>query len=204
MIHSPSLRTMRTAPIGPSNGRSVSVSAARGGIHAEHIGIQRAVAAHQHVVDLHFAMESIGKQRADRAVGDAHGEDFLLGRTRLALDVAARKTPGGIEFFAIFNLQREKITSLARFFRGGYGGENNVFANATGNGAMRPALPADRFRVSSAYRRLRIQLWLYPSYLNCALINFSEERTFPFCFSCFPPGFPAGTFRLHCVVFECL
>ena len=51
------------------------------------------VAADQHVVDLHFTIESIRKQCTDRTVGDAHGEDFLLGRTCLALEETTGKRP---------------------------------------------------------------------------------------------------------------
>src|SRR6266446_1937591 len=68
-VSSPSTVPTRTQPIGPSNGASESVSAA----------------------------EALWKERADRAVGEARGEDALLRRTALAARERARDLARGVK-----------------------------------------------------------------------------------------------------------
>ena len=58
---------------------------------AEDVGIVFAVGAEDDGLDLDFVVPAFGKQRADRPVGEAAGEDFLFGRTAFALEVAARE-----------------------------------------------------------------------------------------------------------------
>ena len=83
---------MRTAPIGPLNGRSQG-QCCRCRVDAQDIGIAQAITAHEHVVDLYFAVEVRGKERPNRTVRYAHRENFFLRWARFTLDVAPGKRP---------------------------------------------------------------------------------------------------------------
>src|SRR5262249_60822794 len=73
---------------------------------------------------LGVAAIAIGKQRADRPVDQARNERFLLGRAAFALEVAARNTAGGIEFFEIVAGERQEIDAGLGFL-GGYDGRQH-------------------------------------------------------------------------------
>ena len=80
---------------------------------AQNVRIVFAVRAQHDGLDLDFVVPALGKQRADGAVGEAAGENFLFGRAAFALEVTAGKLAGGGGFFAVIDGQREKIPGRA-------------------------------------------------------------------------------------------
>ena len=137
MMNCPFTKPTRTAPIGPRNGMSEMVSAARCAVDAEHVGIVFAVGREHEGNDLGLALESVGEQRTDRAINLAAGENFALAGTAFALDEAAGNASAGVGVFAVVNGEREKIDAFAGIGVGGGGGENNVVADAHNGGAVR-------------------------------------------------------------------
>jgi hypothetical protein len=81
--------------------------------------------------------EPFGKQRADRTIDQAAGENFFFGGTPLALDKAAGYFPRGVSVFALVHREREKPGS--RFGLIGHTGrnENNCVSATNDNGAVR-------------------------------------------------------------------
>jgi hypothetical protein len=116
-----------------------------GGVDAEDVALVFAVDGHQRVVDLHFAEEAFGEQGADRAVGHARGEDFLLGGAAFALEVAAGEAARGVEALAVFDLQRKEIDAFARLVGVRDGGEDHGLSELAGGLAGRLAGQQARF-----------------------------------------------------------
>ena len=96
-------------------------------IDAENVRLVFSVGAEQAVVDLHFVVVAVREQRADGAIRDAGREDFLLGRTAFALEIAAGEPAGRIKFFAVLDLQREVIDALLGFGGRGDRGKHDGF-----------------------------------------------------------------------------
>jgi len=70
-----------------------------------HFRIQR----HDRGHDLDFVVEAFGEQRADRAVDQARGEDFLFGGTAFTLEEAAGDLAGSVGLFLVIDGQGEEI-----------------------------------------------------------------------------------------------
>ena len=72
---------------------------------------------------------SLWKQRTDRPINHARGEDFLFRRPAFALEITAGKFPGRCGLFAIINREREVILSFPdRCSRDGAGQHHGVTA----------------------------------------------------------------------------
>jgi len=86
--------------------------------------------------DLDFIEETFREERTAGAIAKAGGEDFLLGRPALALEIAAGKTAGGGVLFAVVDGEGEEV--LPRAHGGGRGGgdEHDGFASGDGDGAV--------------------------------------------------------------------
>ena len=107
---------------------------ARSGKRAEDVGLVLLVRRKDRDHDLDVVLVALGEERPDRAVGQAAGQDGLLGRARLALDEAARDLAGGVH--ALFELdgEREEVQAGPRI--GPVGGpEHHGVAEADGDGA---------------------------------------------------------------------
>src|SRR5262249_25305580 len=63
---------------------------------------------------LHVVAVALGEERADGAVGQARGEDGVLGRAALALDEAAGDLADGVEALLDVDGEREEVDALAR------------------------------------------------------------------------------------------
>ena len=103
---------------------------------AQNIGIVFAIRAQQHGLDLDFVIPALGEQRADRAVGEAAGENFLFSRPAFALEIAAGEFAGCRRFFAVIHGQREKVLAFLGFGRGDRRHEDDGFAELDGYGAV--------------------------------------------------------------------
>ena len=82
------------------------------------------------------AIQTFGKERANGAVGEAAGENFLLGRPAFALEIAAGKFSRRGRLFAVIHGEREKILAFLGFRRGHSGHDNDGFAQLDGYGAV--------------------------------------------------------------------
>ena len=104
----------------------------RGGsaVDHQHVRIRHLVRRKQQTDDLHFVQKSFREQRAQRAVAEARGENFLFRRASFALEIAARETAGGGEFFAVIDRQREEILVGGTQFVGGGRGDEHRRASA--------------------------------------------------------------------------
>jgi hypothetical protein len=172
------MRPTRNAPSGPSHGMSLTINAARSADDAQNIGIILAVRAQHDGLDLHFVIPALGKQRADRAVGQAAGENFLFRRTAFAFEVAAGELARGGGFFAVIHGQREKLLAGFGLGRGDGGHETMVSPSWT---VTAPSACLASFPVS-------MMICLSPSWavIFSGIIfafplpprNFSESRTF--------------------------
>jgi hypothetical protein len=65
----------------------------RGADHRGDVGIDFGVDREHGRDDLHFVVEAVREERAQRPVDEARGEDLLLRRTALALEEAAGMLP---------------------------------------------------------------------------------------------------------------
>ena len=102
----------------------------------EDIGIIFAVGAEEDALDLDFVEPAFGEERADGAVGQAAGEDFLFGGAAFAFEIAAREFAGGGRLFAVIHREREKFLAGLGLAGGDCGHEDDGFAQLHGDGAV--------------------------------------------------------------------
>ena len=86
--------------------------------------------------DLRVVLVAVGEERTDRAVDEARNQRFLLARTSLALEVAARDLAGGIGLFLVVDGQREEVEAGLRLLHRDDGGENDGLAVGGENRAV--------------------------------------------------------------------
>ena len=133
---SPSIRPMRTAPIGPRNGSGESISAAEAPL------MQRMSCADDHVGredgadHLHLVPEALRPERPDRAVDHARGQDGALGRPPLALEEAAGDLPGRVHPLLDVDGEREEVRAFARLHAALRRCEHHRVARADDDGAV--------------------------------------------------------------------
>ena len=102
----------------------------------EDVRIVFAVGAEEDALDLDFVEPAFGKERADGAVGQAAGEDFLFRGASFAFEVAAGEFAGGGGFFAVIHREREEILAGLGLAGGDGGDEDDGFAELDGDGAV--------------------------------------------------------------------
>ena len=103
--------------------------------HGEHVGGHVVVDGQNRGDDLHVVAEGLREQRTDGAVDQAAGQDRTLAGAPLALDKAAGDLARSVEFFFVFNAQREKVDPLARLFGTGRADQDIAFAHVHKHGA---------------------------------------------------------------------
>ena len=104
---------------------------------AENVRVVLAVGAQHDGLHLDFVVPALGKERADRPVGQAAGEDFLFRRTAFAFEVAAGEFARRRRLFAVIHGQREKFLAFLGLGRGDGGDDDDGFAELDGYGAVR-------------------------------------------------------------------
>ena len=108
----------------------------RGSEDGEDVGVVLAVGREQQRLDLDLVVPALGEERTDGAIGQAAGEDLLLGGPAFTLEVTPGETAGGSRLFAVVDREGEEI--LTRLGLGGRDGrgEDDGFAELNGHGAV--------------------------------------------------------------------
>ena len=108
----------------------------RGTDDAEYIGIVLAVGAQDDALDLYFIEPPLGEEGANRPVGQAAGEDFLLRGATFTLKITSGKPARRSGLFPVIHGQREKF--LVLFSVNGSDGrhDNDGFAELNSDGAI--------------------------------------------------------------------
>ncbi len=96
--------------------------------HRDDVGIIFLVVRKHGDGDLGIAAPAVGEQRTDRAIDQARGECVLLGRTALALEIAAGNSAGRVIFLGVVDGQRKEINAFLRLLGGDDRGENGGLA----------------------------------------------------------------------------
>jgi hypothetical protein len=108
-----------------------------GAVDHRDVGVVDEVGRHELADDLHLIEEALGKERAAGAVAEAGDEDLALGRTALALEVAAGEAAGRGVLVAVVDGEGEEVLAGAHGLRGAGGDEDVGFADVDVDGAAR-------------------------------------------------------------------
>ena len=106
--------------MGPRNGVLARSSEAEAPIIEGTSGSLMPVGRDRPRLDLDLFAVPFGKERADRPVDQAGGQDFLVGGPPFALDEAAGKLARGVGLFTVVDGEREEVEALPA--RGGHAG----------------------------------------------------------------------------------
>ena len=103
---------------------------------AEDVGVVLAIRAEEDGLDLDFVEPTLGEQRPDGPVREAHGENFLLGGAPFALEVAAGELAAGSGLLAVVHGEREELLPFLGLHCGDGGGEDDGFAELDDDGSV--------------------------------------------------------------------
>ena len=82
--------------------------------HRRDVGIDFRIDRQHRRDDLHFVVEAVREQRAERPVDQAAGQRLLLGRAALALEEAAGDLARGVGLLLVVDGQREEVLAGLR------------------------------------------------------------------------------------------
>jgi hypothetical protein len=85
---------------------------------------------------LRVAAPAFGEQRTDRAIDQARRQRVLLGRTALALEIAAGNAAGRVVFFGVVDRQRQEIDAGFRLLGRDNGRDDGGLAVCGDDGAV--------------------------------------------------------------------
>ena len=116
-----------------------------GADHAQDVGVVFPVERQRRGHDLHFADIASGEERADGAVDEPAGQDFLGGGPAFAFDEAAGELAGGIGLLTIIDRERKEISDrIGAAFDGRGQGDGVAIATTTAPWACLASLPVSR------------------------------------------------------------
>ena len=135
------LARFHVAPDAHAGSRAVERRAAReqrrgGAGHADGVGRVHAVHHERGGDDVHFLLEPVRETRADGTVDHARRERALVGRTRLALQVAAGNAPDRVHLLDEVHREREEVV-VALLLRHDGRDEHGRFSLRDEHGARR-------------------------------------------------------------------
>ena len=107
-----------------------------GAVDAEDVGIVLAIGGEERGDDLRVVEVALGEERAQRAVRHATGEDFLLGGTALALEVAAGNLADRGRALAVLDGEGEEVLAFLDLGGGDGGDEDEGVGKADGDCAV--------------------------------------------------------------------
>ena len=79
---------------------------------------------HDGADDLGLVLVALNKQRTNRPIDQAGGQNLLLARARLAFEEAARNLTGSIGFFLVVDAQWEEVEARTGFRLANHGAEH--------------------------------------------------------------------------------
>ena len=91
----------------------------RGTVDRDHVVRVHLVGTQDGGDDLDLVAEALGEARAQRAVGEATGEDRGLAGTAFTAEERTGDLAAGVHAFFVFNLQREEVNAFAHATHGG-------------------------------------------------------------------------------------
>ena len=104
--------------------------------HGDDVGVVLLV-VRQHGDDhLGVAAPAVGEQRTDRTVDQARGQRVLLGRTALALEVAAGNAAGRVVLFGVVDGERQEVDAGLRRLGRDHGRDDGGLAVGGDDGAV--------------------------------------------------------------------
>jgi hypothetical protein len=109
------------------------------GDHRRDVGVDLGVERQHLGHDLHFVVEAVREQRADRAVDEARGQRFLFRGPAFALEEAAGDLARRVGLLGIVDRQREEVLPGLGFPGEGHGGEDHGIVHGAHHGAVRLA-----------------------------------------------------------------
>src|SRR4029453_140351 len=122
--------------------------------HRDDVGLVLALIG-EHLRDAEdLVVEALGKEGADGTIDQAGGQRFLFGGAALALEEAARDTPGGREFFLVMDGQREEVLARLDGLGGGDRAKDDGFAEGREHRAVGLAGHAARFELEGLSAQL--------------------------------------------------
>ena len=87
-------------------------------------------------MDLNLVIPALGEERADGPINEPAGEDFLLGGTAFAFEVAAGELAGRSRLFPVIHGQRKELLALFGLSSGDGRHDDNGFAQLDAYGAV--------------------------------------------------------------------
>src|SRR5215208_7878452 len=108
----------------------------RGRDQRDDVGIVLEIVREDRYDDLRLVAVTLDEQGADRAVDQAGDERLLLGRTALALEIAAGNAAGRVGALLVVYREREEVDAGLRLLGGDHGGENGGFTVGGDDGAV--------------------------------------------------------------------
>ena len=131
-------------------GRAGQGQRGRGGHQRDDVGIVLHV-VRQHGDDhLGLVAPAVDEQRTDRTVDQAGDQRLLLGRTALALEIAAGNAASCVGLFLVVDGQRQEVDAFTRRLRGDDGGEHHGLAIGGDDGAVGLACDLAGFELERA------------------------------------------------------
>ncbi len=124
----------------------------RGGVDAQHVVRVRHVGAEDREHDLGLVAEALGECRTQRAVGEAAGEDRILGGTALTTEERARDLAGGVRTLFDVDGEREEVGARTDVLGSVRGGEHGGAAQACHDGPLALRARACRSRTTGSCR----------------------------------------------------
>ena len=108
----------------------------RGAVERQDVGIVLLVGREDRQDDLDVVVVALREERANRPVGEAHGQDGRLRRARLALDESAGDLARGVHPLLVVDGEREEVGALARLLGGDGGRQDDAVAIADDDRAV--------------------------------------------------------------------
>ena len=100
----------------------------RGRDHCQNVGIILEIVRQRRYDHLGFVAPTGGEQRSHRAIDQPRDQSLFLGRTALALEIAAGNAARGVELLLVVDRERQEVDAFSRLFGGDHGRQHLRFA----------------------------------------------------------------------------
>ena len=93
----------------------------RGRDHCQNVGIVLEIVRQRRHDHLGFVAPALGEQRPYRTIDQPRDQRLLLGRTALALEIAAGNAARGVKLLLVVDRERQEVDAFSRLLGGDYG-----------------------------------------------------------------------------------